>query len=89
MENQHKIQKSLEELCKDKTLIVIAHRLSTVTGCDQIIVMHNGTVAATGTHSELLEQSPLYAKLWETQVQSRNWKLERVMGEESAVKGML
>ena len=64
MENQHKIQKSLEELCKDKTLIVIAHRLSTVTGCDQIIVMNNGTVAATGTHSELLKTSPLYAKLW-------------------------
>ena len=77
MENQHKIQKSLEQLCKDKTLIVIAHRLSTVTGCDQIIVMNNGTVAATGTHSELLEQSPLYAKLWDTHEQSRNWKLER------------
>ena len=81
IENQHKIQKSLEELCKDKTLIVIAHRLSTVTGCDQIIVMNNGTVAATGTHGELLKQSPLYAKLWSTQVQSRNWKLERGMGE--------
>ena len=81
MENQQKIQKSLEELCKDKTLIVIAHRLSTVTGCDQIIVMNNGTVAATGTHSELLKTSPLYAKLWSTQVQSRNWKLERGMGE--------
>ena len=81
MENQHKIQKSLEELCKDKTLIVIAHRLSTVTGCDQIIVMNNGTVAATGTHGELLKQSPLYAKLWSTQVQTRNWKLARGMGE--------
>ena len=81
MENQHKIQKSLEELCKDKTLIVIAHRLSTVTGCDQIIVMNNGTVAATGTHGELLKQSPLYAKLWDTHEQSRNWKLERGKGE--------
>ena len=81
MENQHKIQKSLEELCKDKTLIVIAHRLSTVIGCDQIIVMNNGTVTATGTHSELLKASPLYAKLWDTHEQSRNWKLERGMGE--------
>ena len=81
MENQHKIQKSLEQLCKDKTLIVIAHRLSTVTGCDQIIVMNNGTVAATGTHSELLRTSPLYAKLWDTHEQSRNWKLERGKGE--------
>ena len=75
MENQQKIQKSLEQLCKDKTLILIAHRLSTVTGCDQIIVMNNGTVAATGTHSELLRTSPLYAKLWDTHEQSRNWKL--------------
>ena len=81
MENQHKIQKSLEELCKDKTLILIAHRLSTVTGCDQIIVMNNGTVAATGTHSELLKASPLYAKLWDTHEQSRNWKLDRGKGE--------
>ena len=80
MENQHKIQKSLEELCKGKTLIVIAHRLSTVTGCDQIIVMNNGTVAATGTHGELLRTSPLYAKLWDTHEQSRNWKLERGKG---------
>ena len=81
MENQQKIQKSLEQLCKDKTLILIAHRLSTVTGCDQIIVMNNGTVAATGTHSELLRTSPLYAKLWDTHEQSRNWKLERGKGE--------
>ena len=80
MENQQKIQKSLEQLCKDKTLILIAHRLSTVTGCDQIIVMNNGTVAATGTHSELLRTSPLYAKLWDTHEQSRNWKLERGKG---------
>ena len=80
MENQQKIQKSLEQLCKDKTFIVIAHRLSTVTGCDQIILMNNGTVAATGTHSELLRTSPLYAKLWDTHEQSRNWKLERGKG---------
>ena len=80
MENQQKIQKSLEQLCKDKTLILIAHRLSTVTGCDQIIVMNNGTVAATGTHNELLKTSPLYAKLWDTHEQSRNWKLEREKG---------
>ena len=80
MENQQKIQKSLEQLCKDKTLILIAHRLSTVTGCDQIILMNNGTVAATGTHSELLKTSPLYAKLWDTHEQSRNWKLERGKG---------
>ena len=80
MENQQKIQKSLEQLCKDKTLILIAHRLSTVTGCDQIIVMNNGTVAATGTHNELLKTSLLYAKLWDTHEQSRNWKLEREKG---------
>ncbi|MGI5075894.1 ABC transporter ATP-binding protein [Treponema vincentii] len=43
--------------------------------------MNNGTVAATGTHSELLRTSPLYAKLWNTHEQSRNWKLERGKGE--------
>lgn len=77
MENQQKLQRSLQELCKDKTLILIAHRLSTVTDCDQIIVMQNGKADAVGTHEELLKKSPLYLQMWETHEKSRNWKLQK------------
>ncbi|QOW60756.1 ABC transporter ATP-binding protein [Treponema pedis] len=69
MENQHKIQQSLQELCKNKTVIIIAHRLSTVAECDSIIVMENGSVHAQGTHKELLEKSPLYQTLWSAQME--------------------
>ncbi|WP_038109260.1 ATP-binding cassette domain-containing protein, partial [Treponema pedis] len=69
MENQYKIQQSLQELCKNKTVIIIAHRLSTVAECDSIIVMENGSVHAQGTHKELLEKSPLYQTLWSAQME--------------------
>ena len=63
-ENRRQLQLSLQELCKNKTVITIDHNLSTVKESDSIIVMENGRVEAQGTHTELLKQSPLYAKLW-------------------------
>ena len=63
-ENRRQLQLSLQELCKNKTVITIDHYLSTVKESDSIIVMEKGRVEAQGTHTELLEQSPLYAKLW-------------------------
>ena len=65
MENQHKIQASLQALCQDKTLIIIAHRLTTVTGCDQIVVLEDGEVNAVGTHEELLGSCVLYRNMWD------------------------
>ena len=65
MENQHKIQASLQALCRDKTLIIIAHRLTTVTGCDQIVVLEDGEVNAVGTHEELLGSCVLYRNMWD------------------------
>lgn len=64
MENQQKIQASLQALCQDKTLIIIAHRLTTVTGCDQIVVLEDGKVNAVGTHEELLGSCALYQNMW-------------------------
>lgn len=64
MENQHKIQGSLQALCRDKTLIIIAHRLTTITGCDQIVVLEDGEVNAVGTHEELLGSCVLYRNMW-------------------------
>lgn len=75
MENQEKIQHSLNQLCADKTLILIAHRLSTITDCDKIIVMDDGKLNAIGTHEELLKSSSLYREMWMTHVNSKNFIL--------------
>ena len=62
-ENEHLIQQSISELTKGKTLLVIAHRLSTVKDADKIVVLNGGRVEAVGTHEELLEASTLYKKM--------------------------
>lgn len=64
-ENEAVIQNAIAKLVQGKTVIVIAHRLSTITDADNIIVMNDGTVAAHGTHTELLENSELYRSMWQ------------------------
>lgn len=75
MENQQKIQQSIQELSEKKTLIIIAHRLSTVVDCDRLILMDQGTVSACGTHKELLASSRLYKTMWELYSQSQTWNI--------------
>ncbi len=72
MENQQKIQASLQALCRDKTLIIIAHRLSTIVDCDQIVVIEDGKVNAHGTHESLLAASELYRHMWSVHGASAN-----------------
>lgn len=67
-ENEAVIQSSLSQLVAGKTLIVIAHRLSTITSAEKILVVDKGTVAAQGTHQELLAESPLYRALWQAHI---------------------
>jgi len=67
-ENEALIQRALTGLIKDKTVIIIAHRLSTIIDADQVILVNDGTVECTGTHSELLEKSDLYRSMWEAHV---------------------
>jgi ABC-type multidrug transport system fused ATPase/permease subunit len=62
-------------LAQGKTVVVIAHRLSTITAVDQILVVDAGRIVARGTHSELLQQSPLYKTLWDAHVASQEWQL--------------
>lgn len=62
-ENEAKIAKSLEIFCKNRTVLVVAHRLSTVKDADKIIVMESGRIAETGTHSALIKKGGLYAEL--------------------------
>lgn len=71
-ENEAVIQSAVAKLVEGKTLIVIAHRLSTITDSDQIIVIQDGTVLATGTHGGLLENCPLYRDMWAAHVGVRD-----------------
>jgi ATP-binding cassette subfamily B protein len=62
-ESEQLIQQALEHLTRDRTTLVIAHRLATVRNADRILVLDRGRLVAKGTHSELMKKSPLYAKL--------------------------
>jgi ATP-binding cassette, subfamily B, heavy metal transporter len=64
---EHEIQSALDVVSKNRTTLVIAHRLSTVIGADEIIVLRDGQIAERGTHSLLLEQNGLYASMWNRQ----------------------
>ncbi len=70
-EAERHIQAALEALMKQRTTLVIAHRLSTIEKADQIIVMHNGRIIETGTHSELLAKGQHYAELYRLQFQEK------------------
>ena len=71
-ENEAIIQQSIDNLVKNKTVIMIAHRLSTIVNADKIIVLDKGKIAAEGTHTELLQRSPLYQKMWYSHINSRD-----------------
>ena len=74
-ENEAMIQKAFAVLTRDRTVIMIAHRLSTVVHADGIIVLNGGRVEETGTHGELLEKHGLYARMWKDYGQAVQWKI--------------
>ncbi|MCG8485238.1 MAG: ABC transporter ATP-binding protein/permease [Clostridia bacterium] len=76
-ENEWEIQKSISALTKGKTLIVIAHRLTTIKDADKIVLIDNGEVKADDTHNNLLSTSELYNKMWNALVNSKSWVEER------------
>ena len=71
-ENEAIIQKSVAQLVKGKTLIVIAHRLSTVSDADKLYVIKDGVIDSEGTHEELLAKNDLYKKMWEAHIESKD-----------------
>ena len=80
-ENEHQIQKAFEALTKNKTVLMIAHRLSTVQDADNIIVLSDGKIAEQGSHSDLLKKNGVYAAMWTDYQRSAQWKV----GKEAAV----
>ncbi len=74
-ENEHIIQASFKELAKDKTTLMIAHRLTTVADADRILVIDNGKIAESGRHDELLAQGGVYKKLWDEYQRAANWRI--------------
>ena len=76
-ENEAMIQKAFMELTKDKTVIMIAHRLTTVMGADSIIFLDEGKVREQGTHEELLASGGLYGQMWADYQKAAQWKIGR------------
>ena len=76
-ENEYLIQRAFEKLMRGKTVIMIAHRLSTVRGADQILVIDQGQVLEQGTHDALLAQNGRYHSMWHQYNQTLTWKMER------------
>ena len=74
-DNETKVQAAFETLAKGKTLIMIAHRLSTVTDADRIYVLDNGEVAESGSHAELMQKGGLYSRMYEKYTRSIDWKV--------------
>lgn len=74
-ENEHVIQQALRELSKNKTTLMIAHRLTSVQDVDEILVIDEGKIAERGTHSELLSANGIYKKMWEEYQMAVEWKI--------------
>lgn len=74
-ENEALIQKAISTLIKDKTVVVIAHRLKTIAQADKVIVLNQGQIVEQGTHESLLKQKGLYNKLYTVQKQSFGWSV--------------
>lgn len=75
-ENEHFIQTALDELMKDKTVFIIAHKLGSIRNADQILVMDQGKIVERGTHDTLLALGNLYSDLWQKQRAAKGWCLK-------------
>ena len=74
-DNENKVQKAFSQMADGKTVIMIAHRLTTVTNADTIYVFDNSEIVESGTHSELLSQNGMYNKMWNEYQKSIDWKV--------------
>ena len=75
VDNETLIQESLSKLIRNKTVMIIAHRMRTVADADKIVVLKDGTVAENGSPEALEKQGGIYANMLKTQLLARDWKL--------------
>lgn len=75
-ENEHLIQSAILELIRDKTLVIIAHRLVTIENVDQILVVDNKTIKQRETHKELLAQDGTYRRFIEIRKKAEGWTMQ-------------
>ncbi len=75
VENESEVQEAISKLVKDKTVLIIAHRMRTVAEADKVIVLSGGRVAEEGKPSELMANDGLFAHMTKLQKQSQKWKL--------------
>lgn len=74
-DNEMRVQAAFSKMCEGKTVLMIAHRLSTVTGADRIFVVQEGKIIEAGTHSELSVRDGLYAQMWREYTHTAKWKV--------------
>jgi ATP-binding cassette subfamily B protein len=73
-DNESYIQQAISELCKGKTLLVIAHRLNTIVGADNIMVIRDGQIAESGSHNSLMQKDGIYHSMVTKRAVSTGWK---------------
>ena len=71
------MQLALQELIRDKTVLIIAHRLLTIKNADKILVLKDGQIEAEGTHEALMQNSRTYADMWRAYTATADWQLGR------------
>ena len=76
-DNETRVQAAFSKLCQGKTVIMIAHRLSTVAGADRIYVVKDGQIAESGSSRELMERGGLFARMWQNYQTSIQWKVQK------------
>ena len=74
-ENEARLQEAFARLTAGRTVVVVAHRLSTVIDCDAILVLDRGRLSGMGTHEDLLLSCPLYRSMWEAHLTALDWRL--------------
>ncbi len=75
-ENEYEMQQALSKLIKDKTVIIIAHRLATIQNASQILVLKDGRIAQRGTHNELAKEPGLYKNMWDAYTEADTWEID-------------
>ena len=88
-QTEREIQNSLDMVSKDRTTLVIAHRLSTVVNADEIIVLSGGEICERGTHAKLLKRDGLYAQMWNRQREATEAEERLRQARESDEQGFL